>query len=87
MARDWSYFLQGPLSMVISQMEQRHVSKSVREFLFDGYEDPLISLADTLPALAQIDIPFDRFGWFYKVQLMIKSKTQYYNTPIMFRQG
>jgi CD36 family len=53
--------------MVISQMEQRHVSKSVREFLFDGYEDPLISLADTLPALAQIDIPFDRFGWFYKV--------------------
>ncbi|XP_059480400.1 protein croquemort-like isoform X2 [Neocloeon triangulifer] len=65
-ARDWSVFMQTPLSVVISQMETRHVTKKVREYLFEGYEDPLISLADTLPALAQIDIPFDRFGWFYK---------------------
>lgn len=59
-------------------MEQRHVTKSVREFLFDGYEDPLISLADTLPALAQIDIPFDRFGWFYKVILLTDTCLDFY---------
>ena len=51
----------------MDQMVQRHVTKTVREFLFDGYEDPLITMAETLPALAQIDIPFDKFGWFYKV--------------------
>lgn len=39
------------------------VTKSVREWLFDGYDDPLLDflkLAD-LP----YDLPFDRFGWFY----------------------
>ncbi|KAF4527839.1 hypothetical protein B566_EDAN014640, partial [Ephemera danica] len=58
--------MQTPLSLVITQLETRHVTKTVRELLFDGYEDPLISLAGKLPALAKIDIPFDRFGWFYE---------------------
>ncbi|CAB3360083.1 Hypothetical predicted protein [Cloeon dipterum] len=65
-ARDWSIFMQGPLSLVISQTSKRHVTKKVREYLFEGYDDSLISLADKLPALANIEIPFDKFGWFYK---------------------
>jgi hypothetical protein len=66
-ARSWSLFMQTPLSLAITQLENRHVTKTVRELLYDGYEDPLVSLAGRLPALAKIDIPFDRFGWFYEV--------------------
>ena len=47
-----------------------HVTKQAREFLFDGYSDPLLDLAAHLPpGLAPVSIPFDKFGWFYTVSL------------------
>lgn len=42
------------------------VTKTVGEFLFEGYEDDMVSLAKSLPFLAGEEIPFDRVGWFYK---------------------
>ncbi|KAG8225960.1 hypothetical protein J437_LFUL006189, partial [Ladona fulva] len=63
--RHWGFFVQTSLSYFLGRLEKVAVTKKVRELLFDGYEDPLITLADTLPALANVHIPFDRFGWFY----------------------
>ncbi|OXA59423.1 Protein croquemort [Folsomia candida] len=43
------------------------VKKTVGEFLFDGYGDPLLDLAKLMPsAVVPVTIPFDKFGWFYK---------------------
>ncbi|CAG7823679.1 unnamed protein product [Allacma fusca] len=43
-----------------------YVTKKVREFLFEGYTDPLLDLAQLIPkGLAPVSIPFDKFGWFY----------------------
>lgn len=48
--------------------EKVHVTKTAIEWLFDGFEDPLINLAKGNPLLTDSDIPpFDRFGWFYMV--------------------
>jgi hypothetical protein len=49
-----------------------HVQKKVREFIFEGYRDPLLDLASIIPPeLAPISIPFDKFGWFYTVSLFL----------------
>lgn len=43
-----------------------HVTKTAREFLFDGYSDPLLNLASIVPSsVVPVQIPFDKFGWFY----------------------
>ncbi|XP_071454600.1 protein croquemort-like isoform X2 [Hetaerina americana] len=63
--RNWGFLVQTSLSYFLNRFEKMVVTKKVKELLFDGYTDPLISLADTLPALANVDIPFDKFGWFY----------------------
>ena len=44
---------------------QMFVTKTARELLFDGYEDPLLDLASKLPP--GILPPFDKFAWFYQV--------------------
>ncbi|RZC38035.1 CD36 domain containing protein, partial [Asbolus verrucosus] len=39
------------------------VTKTVKEFLFEGYDDPLLDLLKKLH-MKSINIPFDKFGWF-----------------------
>lgn len=39
------------------------VTKTAGEFLFDGYKDPLLDLAQRMPA--GTFPPFDKFGWLY----------------------
>lgn len=39
------------------------VTKTVREWCFDGYDDPLLDLIKVLH-LPQFKIPFSKFGWF-----------------------
>ena len=45
------------------------ITKTVGQLLFDGYEDPLLDLAQKIPDFVGIEIPkeYDKFGWFYKV--------------------
>lgn len=48
------------------------ITKSVAEFLFDGYEDNLLTLSRTPGAIDESfmkvpEVPFDRIGWFYMV--------------------
>lgn len=40
---------------------------SVGSWLFDGIEEPLLNLASQLHTLS-LDIPYDKFGWFYQVR-------------------
>lgn len=41
------------------------VTKPVREFLFDGYYDPLVNISKLVDFILPVTIPFDKFGWFY----------------------
>ncbi|KAL1139978.1 hypothetical protein AAG570_006955 [Ranatra chinensis] len=64
--RYWNYFMKKSLSMSMSTINQEvHVVRTVGELLFDGYTDPLLDIARKMPSIAGIDIPYDKFAWFY----------------------
>ena len=44
---------------------QVFIRKTAGELLFDGYEDPLLSIAEWIGTKSSV--PIDKFGWFYKV--------------------
>ena len=46
--------------------ESVFINKTARELLFDGYEDPLMTMGSLFAKKG--DIPKDKFGWFYKRQ-------------------
>jgi len=41
------------------------VTKTTGELLFEGYNDPILSMAVKLPSFSDTKIPADKFGWFY----------------------
>lgn len=45
--------------------QQVWITKTTGELLFEGYSDPILTMAIKLPNLAQTKIPADKFGWFY----------------------
>uniref|UniRef100_A0A7G3AVF2 Putative plasma membrane glycoprotein cd36 n=1 Tax=Lutzomyia longipalpis TaxID=7200 RepID=A0A7G3AVF2_LUTLO len=62
-----NYVEQKKVSLGLSLYNQEiHVTKTAREFLFDGYEDDLIEVAKQMSAFSSdIEVPFDRAGYFY----------------------
>ncbi|RZC34759.1 croquemort-like, partial [Asbolus verrucosus] len=66
-SRTWSYLIRKGLSMSLSSITPTiHLTRTVSEMLFEGYKDPLITMAKSLPFLAGNSLPpWDRFGWFY----------------------
>lgn len=46
------------------------LAKTVKEYLFDGYKDPLLDLINLINS-TEFKIPFDKFGWFYAVSIEI----------------
>lgn len=49
-------------------VDQVHIKKTVGQFLFEGYSDPLIDVANMIPFFVGDNLPpFDKFGWFYTV--------------------
>eukprot|EP00095_Tigriopus_kingsejongensis_P012252 maker-scaffold472_size162276-snap-gene-0.29 protein:Tk12252 transcript:maker-scaffold472_size162276-snap-gene-0.29-mRNA-1 annotation:"hypothetical protein DAPPUDRAFT_303163" len=59
------FFMQWGLSSTFDNIgSQLFIKKTVRELLFEGYEDTLLALADWFGQ--ESSIPLDRFGWFYK---------------------
>lgn len=64
-----NYIMQKALAVSLSAVgHEVHITKKVGEFLFDGYDDTLISMAQTFPKMEGVELPpFDKFGWFYKV--------------------
>ncbi|KDR24218.1 hypothetical protein L798_07625, partial [Zootermopsis nevadensis] len=61
-----SAFVQVPLSGAFRMTGQQvWITKTTGELLFEGYSDPILTMAIKLPNLAQTKIPADKFGWFY----------------------
>lgn len=59
----WHWIQQTGLSAFLGTTGQTlHETKTVGEFLFDGYENQLLNFAKKMP---MIKIPYDKFGWFY----------------------
>lgn len=50
--------------MILKGRANVTVTKPVRELLFDGYDDPLLDLLRNAH-LPNVNVPFDKFGWFY----------------------
>ncbi|KAF5278411.1 hypothetical protein FQA39_LY05900 [Lamprigera yunnana] len=64
--KDWNYFLKRGFSHTLMAVAPNvHIVKTIGELLFDGYEDPFVKMASTLPFLAEGIPQFDKFGWFY----------------------
>ncbi|KAK3923344.1 Protein peste [Frankliniella fusca] len=65
--RDWYYLVRRSVALALRSTNQKiSIRRKVGQFLFDGYPDPLITIASTVPGLAGVAIPnFDKFGWFY----------------------
>lgn len=55
------------LNVALSSTQTMDVTKPIRQLLFEGYRNTLIDTAKNLPLFAGVSVPFDRFGWFYKV--------------------
>lgn len=66
-ARYKDFFEKTKVSVGLQIYEQKlYVTKTAREFLFEGYEDDLVTIAKDLPYLTEgKSVPFDRVGWFY----------------------
>lgn len=57
------------------------VTKTVRELLFDGYDDPILKTLKTLK-LPQFHVPFSKFGWFVE-----RNNTPTYDGRFEIRTG
>lgn len=49
--------------------ENLFLKANVSQWLFDGIDDPILDIAQRFPDLP-INIPYDKFGWFYTVSLL-----------------
>lgn len=59
-AKNWNYFSQLTLSITLRTFKQQlHVTRTVKELLFDGYEDDMIKLS----TIFSNDTPFTRVGF------------------------
>lgn len=69
-AKHSGYLKQKQISLALNLYQQSiYVTKEAREFLFDGYQDALIDMAQEFQSMGvkDVNIPYDRFGWFYTV--------------------
>jgi scavenger receptor class B protein 1 len=68
-ARSWNIFKVKGVELSLAFFEQQvHLKKTASELLFEGYDDPIITVAKEIAKIMGIDVPFDRFGYFYKVR-------------------
>lgn len=73
-SRDWNSFVRSGLSVTLKAMSARvHITRSVGQLLFDGYEDPLLKVAMGLPFISPTLPKMDKFGWFYQVRNIFES--------------
>lgn len=62
-AKNWNFFLQKGVSVALGTYKQKiHVTKTVQELLFDGYEDDMV----TMSTIFNNDTPYEKIGFFVK---------------------
>lgn len=60
--------------------EKLTVTKTVNEWLFAGYTDPLLTMGNFISLFTNEKIPFDRVGWMYTVSIItVNYRCTYYN--------
>lgn len=65
--RDQHYLVKRGVDFFLKEKERTlFTTHTVNELLFEGYDDPLLVLAKDLN-ITGLNIPFDKFGWFYAV--------------------
>lgn len=65
--------LQGVAIALSFYSQKLHITKTASQWLFEGYEDPIIDVAKGIASILGVgDVPFDRFGWFYMVSVRLK---------------
>ena len=65
-SRYWSNFFVYPLAAALKVVEKTvWITKPVGEHLFEGYTDPLLSIASKLPGFSVMQLPADKIGFFY----------------------
>jgi scavenger receptor class B protein 1 len=65
--KNWNFFVRKAMGVGFKIYGKKiHVTKTAGEWLFEGFEDPMINLAKSNPFLSDIPTMFDKFGWFYK---------------------
>lgn len=62
-AKNWGWFMRKGLNFQLSSANY-HVTKSIKELIFDGYKDPLLDAGNFLPFLDGIP-DWKGFAWFY----------------------
>lgn len=50
-----------------SNINKPYITKTAGEFIFDGYDDPLLDIVIKLKEYFHVDLPFNKVGWFYGV--------------------
>ena len=49
--------------------QEIHVTKTLSELLFEGYEDSMVAVASEIGKIMGYDVPFEnRYGWMHKVR-------------------
>ena len=65
MAKSQSKFIRGTINIALLMIaEKLFVSKTVRELLFQGYKDPILTDTKFLPS-SLVPVKMDKFGYFY----------------------
>ncbi|CAG9772833.1 unnamed protein product [Ceutorhynchus assimilis] len=65
--KNWSFIFKQAINVLFGSMATAAYSThSAGEVLFDGYTDPLVTIANKLPSFGASSMPeYDKFGWFY----------------------
>lgn len=64
--KSWIFYLANYL-LKMESIKNPYITKTAGEFIFDGYDDPLLDIVIKLKTYINIDIPFKKVGWFYGV--------------------
>ena len=52
-------------------MDKSFVRKTVRELLFEGYEDDVLEVGMDMSDYDEGEVNMEKFGWFYDVSTML----------------
>lgn len=64
--KHWIFVLTNFL-LKVSNIKKPYITKTAGDFIFDGYDDPILDVVIKLQHYIPIDLPFKKVGWFYGV--------------------
>lgn len=73
--KNYNSIVKRVVNALLKVEESFAINRSVREWLFDGFSDPVLDVATKLRELKIVDIPipYDKFGWFYTVSYVLNN--------------